>query len=260
MSAKVDINGALRKMQALANVLKRPLRDTLDTAARAAAKEMARTAAPFGTGEDAKSAGEKAVARDIARVYGSAGGAFEAISNHREKGAFWKHYKAGELDKAKDVAHSANVNVGDFDGGSAHKAARDNRGHVKQKKPSIFIIDPRQRKALNGYITFEKSHVGTAKGGFADIIRSTNGTIRGLREPGGITANWITRKGRGFGQSYKGGTDESPTLRIRNSLSYALEALSPGQKARAIQEGYRRAIEALKYAVKSETRHLKAAA
>ncbi len=256
---KVDVSGALRKLQALSNVLKRPLRNALDTAARTTAKEMARTAAPFGTGEDARSAGEKAVVRDVSRVYGSARGVYEAISDKRVAKAFWKHFKAGDYSKAATVAHGAGVNVSSFDGGAAHRAQRDRRGHVRLRKPTIFIIDPRQRKQLAGYISIEKSHVGTAKGGFADIIRSTNGTIRGLREPGGITANWITRKGVGAGRSYKGGSDENPTLRIRNTIPYSEEALTSAQKARAIQEGYRRAVESLDYAVKAETRALKAA-
>lgn len=260
MSIKVDASGALRKMNALANVLKRPVRDVLDTAARATAIEMARLAAPFGTGDDARSSGEKAVVRDIYKVYGSARGVFEAILDKRMARAFWKHFKNGEFEKATEIAHNAGVKIARFDGGVAHRGLRDNRGHVRQRKPAIFIIDPGERKNLNGYILIEKSHVGTAKGGFADIVRSTSGRIRGLRERGGITANWITRKGVGFGQSFRGGGEENPTLRIVNRVRYADGALTPSKKAQAIQEGYRRAIEALKHAVKAETSRLKRAA
>lgn len=260
MPSRIDITGALRKMKALANVLQRPLRDVLDTAARVTATEMTRRAAPFGTGEDAKSAGEKAVARDIARVYGTAGGAFEAIGDRRLRGAFWTHYKNGEYDKAADIGQDAGVNVGHFDLGTLHRRARDSRGHVRQTKPSLYIIDPYHRKNLEAYIKNEQGHVGTVKGGFADIIRSTGGRIRGLREPGDITANWITRKGRGYGQSFKGGSDNSPTLRIRNRITYADQALSSYHKSAAIEAGYRRAITALQYAVKNEVKNLKYAA
>src|SRR5436190_15270338 len=81
MATRVSFENATRKLQALGNVLHRPLRDVLDSGARVAAISLAKSTQPDGTGVEAKEQGEKAVARDILIVYGNAGRAFEAIRN-----------------------------------------------------------------------------------------------------------------------------------------------------------------------------------
>lgn len=260
MPTRVNYDGAVRKMRALGSVLKRPLRDVLDSGARVAAISCAKSTVPFGTGQDAKSAGEAAVRRDISRVYGNAGGAFEAINGKREKGAFWTHYKKGDYDAAEDIANDAGVKVGDFDGGAAHRSARNRRGRVNQTKPSIFIIRPSERRQLDRYIKQEVDHVGTAKGGWVDVVRAIGGQIRGLREEGDITANWITRKGRGYGRATRGGSEENPQIKITSRIPYADQALGSRAKAEAIRIAKHRSLENLRYAVNAEARKLRTAA
>jgi len=261
--AKVDLSKAIAKINALSNVLHRPLRDTLDMMGRVVATNCARAAQPFGTGADAKAAGEKAVARDISKVYATPGKAFESLPSNR-RGAFWSAYKKGQIDRAQSILDKygsslRGAKLQPFDGGAAHKSARNKtNGRVPDsQKPTIIVTNP---KALAKYVAEEQSHVGTGKGGFADIVRAIGGTPRGLREEGGITANWITRRAHGYGAAFHGGTDENPELTIQNRVPYADQILNGTALNEAKRIGRERAIKNLEFAVRAETKKLRSAA
>ncbi len=244
-------------------MLHRPLQDVLDSGARVVATQMARTAQPFGTGADAREAGERATSRDISKVYATPGKAYEDISNPRYKGAFWSAYKKGDISKAQDILDAngsklRGVQMTRFDGGTAHKGARNTTtGRVNQNRPSMIVIDP---KALDRYVKEELKHVGTGKGGFADIVRAIGGSPRGLREEGDITANWITRNGHGYGKAFHSGSPDHPIVTIRNSIPYASHILAGGALNEAIRIGHERMISNLRIAIKSETAHLRSTA
>src|SRR5438128_924859 len=124
--ANVDLHRAIAKLHALANVLHRPLRDVLDSGARTVAINCARATQPFGTGAEAKASGEKAVARDIARVYATPGKAYQDIPD-KYRGGFWKTYKEGDIDRAQSILDSRGntlrgVPLERFDSGAAHRS------------------------------------------------------------------------------------------------------------------------------------------
>jgi hypothetical protein len=265
--AKVDISKAITKIHALGNVMHRPMRDVLDSWARVTAISCAKSTQPATkgslTGSEAQQVGMKAVARDIAKVYKTPGGAYEDI-NQRYQGAFWKAYKDGDIDRAQAILDAngrtlRGVPMEQFDGGSAHKAARNTTtGRVNQKRPSMIITNP---KALAKYVEEEQKHVGTGKGGWADVVRAIGGhNPRGLREEGDITANWITRRAHGYGKAFQGGTDEHPTITIESRVPYADHILSGGLRRDAIRIGRERTIENLQHAVRAEARKLRSAA
>jgi hypothetical protein len=260
--AHVDISKAISKIHALGNVLHRPMRDVLDSGARVVAVQCARTAQPFGTGADAQNAGEKAVARDISKVYATPGKAYEDIAQ-RYKGAFWKAYKDGDIGRAQDILDAngsrlRGVPLESFDGGTAHKSARNAKtGRVRQSRPSMIVTNP---KALAKYVEEEQKHVGTGIGGWADVVRAIGGAPRGLREEGDITANWITRRAHGYGKAFQGGTDEHPNIRIENTVTYAANILNGTALAAAVRIGRERMIKNLQIAVRAETAKLRSAA
>lgn len=262
---KVSYDRAVRKIQALNIVLKRPLRDVLDSGARVAATQMARTAQPFGTGREAQTSGEIAVARDILKVYATPERAYKDMGASGKAGAFWRAYKHGEFQRAESLLRQfgndlAGVNLQHFDGGAAHRSARNSRGRITQRRPSVVVTDPR---ALERYISEEKKHVGTGKGGFADIVRAIGGTsggVRGLRESGDITANWITRRARGYGYASRSGSDENPIITIRNRVPYASNILNGTALSEAKRIAWFRMKKNLEIAVDHVARELRSAA
>jgi hypothetical protein len=260
--ARVDLSRAVAKINAIGNVLHRPLRDVLDSGARVAAISLTKSTEPEGTGSEAQTEGENAVSRDIQLVYGNAGRAYEAIRSRVERTKFWALYKLGAYAEATQIAQENGVNVGPFDGGAAHKAARRSRRPVilRTTKPTIYVIDPRQRRRLDRYVKEVQRDVGTAKGGWADCVRAIGGNPRGLREEGDITANWITRKGHGYGAAYHGGTDEHPTITIQNRIPYVDQVLSQSAKRYALNVAHERSLENLRQRVTAELKNLRSAA
>jgi len=265
MATTVNIERAVNKLRQLATELHRPLRDVLDSEARNVAIEFAKFTQPFGTGEAAKSAGEKAVVRDIYKVYATPGKAWADINNNAAAGAFWRAFKQDNIDEAQRILNEFGNSlrgclIEGFDGGAAHKAARNEKtGRVNQRRPSIVVREP---KLLQRYVEEEIRHVGTAKGAWADVARQISGSIRGLRSQseGDITANWITRKGAGFGSVSRSGSDENPVITINSTIPYARNVLNSSAQAFAMGTARRRMIKNLETAVRFSTRNLRSAA
>ncbi len=260
--SSVNINRAELKLKAIAEVLHRPLRDVLESGARVVAIQCARTAQPFGTGNEAQQSGKKAVLRDILTVYALARDAYEDISLIGAKKSFWRAYKAGEFDVAERFLNDFGRNLQGvplekFDDGAAHKSARSNTtGRVPKGKPKMVVTNP---NALFRYIEKVQKNVGFGKGGFADIARALGKNPRGLRQEGDITANWITRH-TGFGKFHAGGTDDNPSIVIENSVPYADHILTGGARSDALRIGRERMLENLSIAVKAEMKTLRSAA
>jgi hypothetical protein len=272
LKINVPTEGVTNKMKAIANVLQRPMADVLDTAAHVCALECARTSQPFGTGSGAQELGQQAVAKDIAKVYATAGSVWEDLKFTAGKGVasrFWRYYKEGDHLGAQFVADAYSskfrgVPWGRFDGGSAHKAARSKtrsgggRGLVRQSRPSMIVTDPAR---LAKYVKHVQDQVGFGKGGWADAAGQLGSRSAGLKEKGGISARWITGKGHGFGKVYHlGENTPTPSVRIVNAVPYADQILEGGAKKDAIRIGHERMIKYLRAAVAAELKKLKGAA
>jgi hypothetical protein len=263
MPTRVSFEKAVGKVRALANVLHRPIRDVLDSGGRVAAVQLARSSVPFGTGNQAQQTGMRAVERDIYRVYATPGQAWESISNRRAKRAFWLAFKAGEFDAAERLLWDFSskfdgVPLEKFDNGSAHLSRRSkSTGRVSSGRPAMVVTN---EKVLFRYVEHKKEQVGFGKGGWADASRALGRAPRGLREDGDITANWITRHGHGFGAFARGGTEERPTLEIRNRVPYADQLFSPSGKQESLRIAHDRMVENLQIAVRAEARNLRSAA
>lgn len=257
---KMSFDKANAKIRALGEVLKRPMRDVLESGAHVAAISCAKSSQPFGTGEEAKAKGEGRVMKDIAKVYRTAGGAWKSISNPGEAAGFWKAYKAGEFESAQNIlAKSGSIYSGvplqPFDEGAAHKAARSgSTGRVTISSPKAIVVDPENLKA---YVERKKKNVGFGKGGWADVARVISGSARGLKEKGDISARWILRHAHGLGRAREGGTETHPTITITSLVSYAEHILQGGARTDAIQIARDRMIKNLRIAVEAEAKRLK---
>jgi hypothetical protein len=260
---KVNFEKASAKIKALGEVLKRPLREVLASGARVAAISCARTSQPFGTGNEALQKGLKAVAGDMSKVYRGAADAYADISNPRYAALFWKAYKAGEYDEAQLILklygdNLRGVPIRSFDGGAAHKSARNSTtGRVQLSRPAMIVADV---SGLVRYLRKRQDNVGFGKGGWADAARQISGSARGLRSEGDITANWITRKASGLGKFTPGGTDSNPSIMIASTVRYGDRILQGSAKNDAIRIARERMIANLSIAVAAEARKLRSAA
>lgn len=110
---------------------------------------------------EAKKRGERAVARDIRRVYGGPSDLYERIKQRdpRKAAQFWRLYNDGNLVAANDIAQSMTGHrLQVFDDGARHKARRNNRGRVQSTRQDVFVFDHRW---IAGYIKERQGKVGT---------------------------------------------------------------------------------------------------
>jgi len=194
------------KLRSIQPALQRVMPDMVQRAARLAAVSCSISTQPYGSGIDAKTAGETAVASDIRKVYGTPGEIFGMIKaiNPAQAQVFWKYFQAGNLKRCQGIYEATmskgmriNAPWGRFDGGALHKGARQSRGRVASKQGKLLIVT--NPSALKTYIAKKKKLVGFAKGAWAQMARQLGGT-RGLRsqasiadETHDITASWILR-------------------------------------------------------------------
>jgi hypothetical protein len=260
---KTNVTKALTKLGNIRRNVRRTLPEVLESEGRIAAISLAKSTQPFGTGADAQDMGERAVSRDISKVYATVGDVFAALPTTGAGDArqFWKLIGIGKYDVAQEIlskmgSRFRSVPIGKFDGGSLHRQARDSRGRVSQKTPSLVVTDG---PALIDYGKSKVNLVGFGKSAWANVARQLGG-VRGLRAPklgGGesdITANWITRKDAPGRVDRQYGNPSNPRLILTSSVRYADNILSSTQRARAIAIARDRIVKQLQIAAKYEAR------
>jgi hypothetical protein len=258
------VNGLLTsaaKIRAIGTVVQRPMRESLGQMGRLVAISCAKSTQPFGTGERARDAGRNRVAADIYKIYTTVGKAFADIQKKNDAAAraFWSAVQRGDYEKAIGILRAdgsllRNVPIERFDGGTLHMQKRHSQtGRVsKSQRPLMIVRNPRQ---LEAYIKKRQANVGFGKSAWSDIARQL-GSIRGLRESGDITANWITRNG-GRGTIQWLGTNEAPLLRLTSTVRYGGRILPPRDRAIAVSIARDRLAKSLQAAVRAEMRSLR---
>lgn len=232
-------NNAAKAFQRRAQLVERSMPSLLRRAGRLCAVSLATQTQPFGTGTDAQLLGQRAVVRDIRKVYALPSDVFPEFPNKQAAGAFWRAVQAQDWARAtgilrRDCPRFRNLEIRPFDAGAAHRANRNNRGRISKSQSYIFIVQNADH--LKAYINAEFKLVGFAKAGWAACARPLGGTA-GL--PG-----WITRHkapGR-VEQRYGKGAAE---IVLVNQVTYASEVLSEAQKRVAVEIAGDRLFKAL---------------
>lgn len=239
MPSRITVtNNAGPAFRKRAKTLERSLPALMRRAGRLCAVSLAKQTQPFGTDTNAQAMGQRAVVRDIRKIYALPSDVFAAFSDKRQAAAFWKAVQRGDWVRAngimrKDCPKFRNVDFRPFDEGQAHQANRV-RGRIKKGARPIFIV--REAGRLKAYINAEFRLVGWVKGGWAACARALGG-VSGL--PG-----WITRHkspGR-IEERFGNGRAE---ITLINRVGYATEALSESQKRDAVDLAGDRLFKAL---------------
>lgn len=205
---------------------------------------LAKATPPFGLSSDAKKQGEKAVSRDIGRVYKSlagtsvgisklslgggktasqnaerAGKAFASLVNSRFTGKGKKKRTMAARSQAQELLNRINTapfihtQLGPFDGGKAHTAARFGKRKSVSKNQFISLAVDKSSD-LKKYYKEKTSHVGIMKSGWSSCAKLLGG-LRGFPK-------WVTRHGGGGtvdDQSSKAvGMFSKPYVKITNKI------------------------------------------
>jgi len=269
VTVKTNTTRLKAKLRNMSRNVHRTATEVLESEGRIAAISLAKSTQPFGTGGDAKDMGERAVSRDIKKVYVTIGDVFASLPlvGKGDAAQFWKLVKAGKYDAARQIlsgtgSRFGKIPIGRFDGGSLHHQARNAKtGRVSQRDPSLIVDDSSQ---LISYGKSKVNLVGTGKSAWASMARQLGGT-RGLRSPklpGGerdITAAWILHKGGQGHISRNYGDGSRPVLTLTSTVRYADNILSQSARNNAVRIARGRIIKQIEMAARYEMRRAQAA-
>lgn len=195
----------IERMKRLALVTNRSVGEIIRERAPTLARYLATATMPIaglsrdggnadGFSKAAETLGKKAVTRDLGRVYVSPKTITRSLSEsngeHGEAMAkgFTKFLKKGELQSAKAILDRSGIaarqlTIVAWDGGDAHRKARNNRGRVPAaRKPQITT----DAVALRKYSDMRRKNVGFAKGGWINAAASVGALPKSIPQ-------WVKR-------------------------------------------------------------------
>lgn len=227
----VRLNDYTRALERFRGLTGKTWPEILRKEGRLLAVSFARATQPFGSDERGKLLGEMAVARDIRKVYGTAGDAFKSIEAHDTRdlaSAFYAAYKQRKYRKAEKILKGSSSPLRDVPFGSFresdHLERRDARGKVRGKTPTVILTNDRAR---NAYIKREQRQVGWAKAGWAVCARLLGG-VRGIPQ-------WVTRHRRAPGGIIdKMRSILDPSITLRNAVPYVDKLLPTSARSEAL--------------------------
>ncbi len=220
-------------------------------AGRLCAVSLAYQTQPFGDDERAQALGVVATTSDIYRVYATPGKVYASFANKGAATRFLKAMLAGNYQKAGWIMQThcpvfSNKQIKPFDGGSAHRQLRNNRGRIPKTQTAAFVVQPDSSSswstattALKAYIQQEIGRVGFGKGGWATCARILGG-IRGIPP-------WIA-KHNSPGQAIENYGSSETSVTLVNQVPYSSSILSPSQKSEAVHAAFDRLFRSIQIA------------
>ena len=194
----------------------RTLESLVKQEARGLAVELARNTRPFGFSEKAKKRGEKAVGKDIQKVFATPGQAYESAMAQDMGPAdrFWANIQNRRFARARQaLAESPSkwktLPVGRLDP-KFHKESRTGpQANVTRREPAQIVTSS---KALETYIKRIQKRVGFAKATWINAAKAIGGRVRGA-------AQWATRHRKAPGTATVK-TGAKPAVTLVSRLDY----------------------------------------
>ncbi len=194
----------------------RTLESLVKQEARGLAVELARNTRPFGFGDKARKRGEKAVAKDIRRVFILPADAYQSAMSLDMGPAdrFWAHIQNRRFARARQALAESTSKWRDLPVGrlepNLHKQSRTGpHANVTRKEPAQVVTSP---KALDTYIKRIQRRVGFAKGTWINAAKAIGGRVRGA-------AQWATRHRKAPGSATVR-TGPKPAVTLVSRLDY----------------------------------------
>ena len=150
------------------------------------ASKLVRYTQPAKPKKQAKSIGNKAVARDINKSYASASKIYLEIRKQSQNIAegMWKQYTAGDhagllsTIRAHGGRYRGVNNIIPWDGGKTHQDSRNSRGKIDKTHRSNTLISYNDRKMIKNYINEVSERVGYLKAGWISNFNPVGGIVK----------------------------------------------------------------------------------
>lgn len=216
----MDIAPLLAKLKAIPGAMEEVIVPLVKQEARLFVRDVVKVTPPASSGTfgmQAKKQGEAAVARDIARIYGTASKAYVdmALRDKNAAGAFWKAIQAGDLVRAKEIMQKAGgtryrgtQSIAPFDGGVMHERF-SRQGRVNRDRVMMLVTDA---KTLRAYVKKMQGQVGLLASGW----------VRAARKVGQSLPAWVTRHGDRRGACVVIESGDKVAIIISNKVRYGV--------------------------------------
>ena len=194
----------------------RTLESLVKQEARGLAVELARNTRPFGFSEKAKKRGEKAVAKDILKVFATPDQAYETAkaADSTQADRFWAHIQNRRFARAKQALAASpskwrDLPVGRLDPKLHQQSRTGPQANVTRKEPAQIVTN---RKPLDTYIAKVQRRVGFAKGVWIKAAKAIGGTVPGA-------AQWTSPHRKAPGSATVK-TGDKPSVSLISRLDY----------------------------------------
>jgi hypothetical protein len=275
-SLTVDASKLQKALKAFIGNTKAEASKEMRIQARMLCVSLANSTQPFGKDASAKATGEKAVTRDIDRVYKSGPTAVKDIAslplprgktatqNAKQAAAALAGLLQGRttgkrgakiVSAAQDLLDRinykpyVNTRIGVFDQGQAHNKARFGRRKSVPKNQFISQVVTKDSQ-LTKYFKEKRGNVGIAKSGWA-VCAGLLGGFKGIPK-------WVYRHtggGRVNDQSGKGlGIVSKPFIQMTNTIPWINAVISTATIQKSIDIQIRKMIKRLGYIVSAESK------
>ncbi|MCH7228783.1 hypothetical protein [Haloferula sp. A504] len=195
----------------------RSLESLVKQEARGLAVELARNTRPHGFSQKARKRGEKAVAKDIQKVYILPEQAYESAMSqdmtHADR--FWANIQNRRFARARQALAESPSKWRDLPLGRLDPKHHKARLHGKASGAAQVVTS---RKALDTYINRIQKRVGFAKGTWIKAGKAIGGRVRGA-------AQWATRHRKAPGSATVK-TGAKPSVTLISRLDYMDDVLT----------------------------------
>lgn len=238
-----------------AAIKRKSMAEVLRAQARLVAVNLAWNTQPYGLDANARNVGERAVLRDVGRVYRSLDVVFGQIArtSYKQAQAFYAAAMKGDLSTAKRILREVGLldylgaDIGKLDPG-LHDTLRNNRGRVRTRTPRQIVTDPKKLVALQRKLL---AHVGTAKSSWASCAAQLGG-MRGI-------PHWATRnKAGGVVEDLTGGFN--PRVILHSRVDYMPTVCPPGMRRDAVEKQRNKMQEQIRLTLEKSARQSRLAA
>lgn len=233
LDLKVEDAKFQRALRDLSDAKGKPYGEVIKSNARLIGVNLAFQTQPFGKDAGAKQKGEKAVRRDIAKVFADAPRTYELLkaTDAEMADAWYSAMKKRDWVEAKRILEASktrwrNVEISPFDS-TLHGKSRNNRGRVNRHVPAQIVSTGATK--LRAHTAKKVRMVGFAKAGWATAVSRLTGNTRGI--PQFVTRHKSDAKGTARDMS---GNANNPHVTLGNDVPYINTACPPQQIAQAL--------------------------
>lgn len=237
MAADIDFEVVDRSVQQalriLADTTKKSYPQVVKSNGRLIGVNLAYQTQPFGDDSSAKEKGEKAVQRDLKKVFADAPRTYLMLREFDEEmaKAFYKAMLQKNWPEAQRILRSSatswrNVEVSPFDE-TLHKKSRNSRGGVSRHVPAQVVTSGARK--LDAYTRKKVRLVGWGKAGWAAATMKLSGNTRGIPQ-------FVTRHKNNAPGAARDLTNnpDNPHVILTNNVKYVDTICSQTQIAAAL--------------------------